>query len=911
MIPGNPTPPRLLTIFSAGFLGLVLTSLATGQEFSRAQLDYFEGKVRPVLIKHCYECHSHKTGTSEGGLYLDTRAGMIKGGESGTAVVPGNPSRSLLITAIGYANEDLQMPPKDEGGKLNADVVADLTKWVEMGAPAPASKPPVAPAHDMEGAKKHWAFLPIVKPNLPKVSDPNWARNPVDAFVYSNLSALKLPANEMAERPTLLRRVTYDLTGLPPTYQEMQAFLQDDSEQAYGKVVDRLLSSQAYGERWGRFWLDVARYADTRGYRTGGKQERFPFSHTYRDYVVSAFNNDKPYDQFILEQIAADQLQLGDDKTPLAAMGFLTLGRRFIDNQVLIIDDRIDVVTRGLMGVTVTCARCHDHKFDPVPTADYYSLYGVFASSTEPSELPLIGGTKAPEKHRSYLEAVQRIRDTIERIKNTKIDEYIWRQREKTGDYLLTAHLASSLPKGADRSQFVGNRKLDIRMFGRWDGFLKNDKNWDSPFLSGWRAVAAKAAQWPENTPAVIRESAATPQATTLEKLVPLYNQICKTAQKSNSDRFKEIREFLNAESSPTTPPRDTVAQWIARAIGNDTAKHNRNIEALNWTHDGAPSRAQVLVDRPHPYNPRIFRRGNPSSPGDAVPRRFLEFLAGDERKPFANGSGRLELAQEIVSPSNPLTARVLVNRLWGWHFGRALVDTPSDFGIRTAKPTQSELLDWLAADFVENKWSIKQLQKKIVTSRTYRQSSRISDAAFQADPGNQLWHHFPRQRLSFEAMRDTLLFLGGTLDPQVGGISVDITRNPSPPRRTLYGFIDRQKLPGLYRTFDFPSPDATSPQRYNTTVPQQALFMMNSPFVIAQTRALVQRVTAESQEAPKQVERLYHIVFQRSPRAEEKELALTFLASKPAAAENRRGLSNLERFAQALLLSNEVIFVD
>ncbi|MFT7639658.1 MAG: hypothetical protein ACI9G1_001395, partial [Pirellulaceae bacterium] len=483
------------------------------EEFSRAQLDFYEAKVRPVLVKHCYKCHSHKSGTSEAGLYLDSRAGMLKGGESGPAIVPGAAEKSLLIIAVGYGNDDLQMPPEDAGGKLNGAIIDDLTNWIRIGAPAPKSKPQVAPAHDMETAKTHWAFRQLTEPQPPTVADANWSKHPIDAFVFANLQASNLSPNALADRNILLRRVTYDLTGLPPTYEQMRTFLQDESPQAYKKVVDRLLATQAYGERWGRFWLDVARYADTRGYRTGGKQERYSFSHTYRDYVVRAFNEDKPYDRFIVEQLAADRLDLGDDKTPLAAMGFLTLGRRFIDNSVLINDDRIDVVTRGLMGLTVTCARCHDHKFDPIPAADYYSLYGVFASSTEPAELPLIGGTKAPEQHQSYLEALQKLRDTIERVKNTKIDEYIWRQREKTGDYLLTAHLAKTLPAGTDRTQFVGSRKLDIRMFDRWADYLLNEQNSISPFLSGWHSVATKAAKWPANTPEIIRESAATPQA--------------------------------------------------------------------------------------------------------------------------------------------------------------------------------------------------------------------------------------------------------------------------------------------------------------------------------------------------------------------------------------------------------------
>ncbi|MDQ3623049.1 MAG: DUF1549 domain-containing protein, partial [Verrucomicrobiota bacterium] len=382
-------------------------------------IEFFEKKIRPVLVESCYECHGEEK--QKGGLRLDSKAAWEKGGDSGTAIVPGDPDKSLLIEAIRYGDEDLQMPPDKSGGKLSPQKIADLEAWVKIGAPDPRTGVPLAvnPATEMARAREHWAFRPVAKPPLPAVKDSGWAKMPVDAFVLAKLEAKGMRPTAPADKRTLLRRVYFDLTGLPPSPEDTDTFVKDAGPDALRRAVDRLLESSHYGERWGRYWLDIARYADTRGYTAGGEERRFPFSHTYRDYVIQAFVEDKPYDQFLREQIAADRFTPGEDQSALAALGFLTLGRQGTTQDI--IDDRIDVITRGLMALTVSCARCHDHKFDPVPTADYYSLYGVFASCEEPAERPLLSKLETGPDYQDFL----KMRADIEAQITAKEDETI------------------------------------------------------------------------------------------------------------------------------------------------------------------------------------------------------------------------------------------------------------------------------------------------------------------------------------------------------------------------------------------------------------------------------------------------------------------------------------------------------
>ena len=906
----------------------LLTSAATAAVANAAlppeHAEFFETKIRPIFAEHCYKCHSHESGKSKGGLLLDSRDAVRAGGGTGPAIVPGDPEKSLLIEAVRYKSEDLQMPPPDEGGKLSAEEIAALEQWVKLGAPDPRTVEGKPSTMNMTKARQHWAFQPVAKPAPPAVKKSAWVSTPVDAFVLAQLEAKQLAPAPAADRRTLLRRVTYDLTGLPPTPAEVDAFLADRGPDAYAKVVERLLASPRYGERWGRFWLDIARYADTKGYLAGNVERRYAFSHTYRDYVIRAFNEDKPYDRFVVEQLAADQLPLAEDKSSLAALGFLTLGRRFLNNQNDIIDDRIDVVTRGLMGLTVSCARCHDHKFDPIPTADYYSLHGVFASSEEPEEKPLLGPLVETPAYEQFLKKRADIEAKIKAREDDEVKKFLAGVREKTGDYLLAVHDYAQQPKPEKMDLFTGPRKLNAEVMKRWQPFLAERVRTNDPVLAPWFALAAlPEKEFAENAASVIAKwkldaalnakvvaaflTAEKPVAS-LKEAAAIYNRVFADAEKAAAPAAEvtagtdpaapasshdAIYQLLHAAGAPANLDHDEVARMLKRQIDTKVSGLRREMEALNWTEAGAPLRAMALTDKPRPRDSHIFVRGNPANAGAEMPRQFLEVLAGEKRVPFQHGSGRLDLAEEIVNPKNPLTARVLVNRVWGWHFGQPLVRTPSDFGVRTEAPPQRALLDWLAATFVENGWSVKQLHRAIVLSSTYRQSSAIDPKAAAADPDNLLIHHFNRHRLELEALRDTLLAVSGNLDEKRGGIPDDLMKEPFATRRTVYGFIDRQNLPGMFRTFDYPNPDVSSAGRFATTVPQQALFMMNSAFAQEEAKRLAARTEVKSAKSDAdKVAALYRVVFQRAPERDELALALAFLRRPVAAAEARPAAS-------------------
>ncbi|MBI3881690.1 MAG: PSD1 domain-containing protein [Verrucomicrobia bacterium] len=888
------------------------------------QTEFFEKHIRPVLVETCYKCHSTESGKSKGSLLLDTKDATLKGGDTGPAVVPGDLDKSLLIKAVRYTDSELKMPPAKDGGKLPPEKIADLEAWVKMGAPDPRTGPAVAKAGmNIEKAREHWAFKPVAKPAVPAVKDKSWVKNPVDAFVLAKLEAKGMKPSEPADKRTLLRRVCYDLTGLPPTPQEMDDFLKDKSPSAYEKVVNRLLDSPHYGERWGRYWLDVARYADTKGYLAGGEERRFAFSHTFRDYVIKAFNDDKPYDRFLIEQLAADQLPLGEDKSALAGMGFLTLGRRFLNNTHDIIDDRIDVVMRGTMAMTVGCARCHDHKFDPIPTKDYYSLYGVFASSEEPEEKPLLGKVVENADYKDYLKQKADLEEKEEAEIADEVNKFRAKIRAATGDYLLAARDAAKLGKGDRLDTLAGQRKLTTSVLQRWIPFLDGKAKTHDPVLAPWFAFAAlpendfaKAAkelaakisanadaEKPLN-PAVAKAFAGAAPAS-LKDVAAIYNKLVTEVDKAWTDSQKAsklpvlpdknqeaVRQLVYAAKAPASLGDDEVDRLLRKRLKLDTVKYRKQIDALNWTHPGAPARGMVLTDRPKPFDSRVFIRGNQGNPGPVAPRQFLEVLAGPERKPFKQGSGRLELAQAIASRDNPLTARVFVNRVWGWHFGKPFVNTPSDFGVRTEVPVQLDLLNWLAANFTEQGWSLKKLHRLIVLSSTYQQASDVKARYATLDPENNLLHRFNRRRLDFEAMRDTLLTASGKLDPALGGLPVDITKEPFSGRRTVYGFIDRQNLPAMFRTFDFANPDASSPQRFSTTVPQQALFMMNSPFVVGQAREIVNRPEVKSRAGDaEKIQALYQLLLQRAPDGDEVKMANTFL-QKQAELQPRQAIT-------------------
>ncbi|HEV3260230.1 MAG TPA: PSD1 and planctomycete cytochrome C domain-containing protein [Gemmataceae bacterium] len=905
-------------------LGLAAAAFAASQPpAANAQaVEFFEARVRPILADNCFSCHGEEK--QKGGLRLDSRASALQGGDDGPVLVIGNPDKSVLIHAV-RRDGKLKMPPRR---KLPPAAVATLTSWVKMGAPWPETKGAVTSR--AAAWKKHWAFQPVRKPALPVVKNPAWIASPVDAFILARLEGKSLTPARPADRRTLIRRASFDLTGLPPTPEEIAAFEADPAPDAFAKVVDRLLASPHYGERWGRYWLDVARYADTKGY-VFDQERPFPCSHSYRDYVIRAFNEDLPYDQFVLQQLAADRLPLGNDRQPLAAMGYLTVGNRFMNNPYDIIDDRIDVVTRGLLGLTVTCARCHDHKFDPIPTKDYYSLYGVFASSVEPRALPVLA---PPERSAAYLAYEKELHrrekklDDFLKVKHTELTAVF---RARAADYLLAVGEWQHQPSTENFMFVVQAMELNPRMMQRWRQFLTQRSKHD-PVFAPWFALAevpekefaakapALAAQWAANAdpnrrinPLVARALAGKPPDS-LKEIAQRYGRLFadvdaarKTASRLSPDQEQLLHVLYGPKAPPDVPLSETYHFMLDRVSRQRFQKLLKNVEHYTGTSPVAPPRAMVLQDAATPFDPHVFLRGKPERPGAEVPRQFLQVLAGPKRRPFQHGSGRLELAQAIVRNDNRLTARVMVNRIWLHHFGDGLVRTPSDFGMRSDPPTHPELLDYLAWRFVHDGWSVKKLHRLIMLSSVYQQACDGEPMNGQADPENRLLWKMNRQRLDFEGLRDALLAVSGKLNLKTGGQSVELTARPFSHRRTVYGFIDRSNVPGLFRTFDFPSPDTTSPQRYQTTVPLQALFLMNSPFVVEQARSLVNRPEVAKQPLEEaKIQTLYRLLYGRPADAEEVALGLGFVRGQPGHA-----LTGWEKYAQVLLLGNEFVFID
>jgi hypothetical protein len=872
-----------------------------------------------------------------GGLRLDSGEAITKGGEDGQVVKPGDPKNSLLIQAIRQAGE-LKMPPKS---KLAPEEIEALTAWVRQGA----KWPPISPSLDADaGWKRHWSFQPVSNPMPPAVKDVCWPRTPVDRFILHHLEEKGLTPSPLADRRTLLRRVTYDLIGLPPTPDECAAFEADPSPNAFAKVVDRLLASPHYGERWGRYWLDVARYADTKGY-VFFQDSNYPWSWTYRDYVIESFNRDLPYDQFLMQQLAADRLPLGEDRRPLRAVGFLTVGGRFMNNVHDILDDRIDVATRGLLGLTVTCARCHDHKFDPISTKDYYAIYGVFASSVEPPVKPLYDPPPTTEAYRKFEEELHKRERALQDFLQGKRRDLATSAKTRFAEYLLAVHALNGKPNTGEFMLIADGSDLNPTMIVRWQAYLARMHKAQDPVFALWHELrslatasfASEAQQLlskfapvspsrPINS-ILLRAFTERPPKT-LADAANRYGEVLNDVERTWQELIKRSAGLKQAEPAAlpdpaqeelrqvfhglNTPPNSVFGGLSDLELLPDRPSQGKLQEFRKAVEDwrakgtGAPPRAMVLEDVPQPRTARVFLRGNPNNLGEPVPPEVPSLPAGGKARQIASGSGRLELAQAIIDRDNPLTARVLVNRVWLHHFGVGLVRTPSDFGLRSEPPSHPELLDYLARFFMDNGWSIKKLHRLIVCSAAYQQRSDDRPECWRIDAENTLFWKMNRSRLDFEATRDALLAVSGRLSHTVGGPSVTDAFTPAATRRTLYAHLDRLNVPGLYRTFDFPSPDATSPQRDLTTVPQQALFLMNNPFTIECARCILARhEIAKESEAESRICKLYALLYGRLPTTEELKLGSDFIGA-PTASDAGWG-----RYVQALLEANEFVFVD
>ncbi len=752
-------------------------------------LEQFENRIRPVLVARCYGCHSAQASPTQGGLRLDSSQGIRQGGNSG-------PLKGSLLRALSHQDASLKMPP---GKPLPAETIAEFATWIANGAPVPETLSRAA-----KPAARLWSLQSPIAQAAPSTRNSTWARTDIDRFVLAKIESKGLSPQPEADRKTLIRRLYFDLTGLPPTRQQVEAFVNDKTPTAYERLVDDLLKSPRYGERWARHWLDVARYADSNNDAVNSGI-KFAWSYTYRDWVIGALNEDLPYDKFLQYQLAADRLS-GLPARHLAALGFLSLGREFPKSVPETVDDRIDAVTRGMLGFTVACARCHDHKFDPIPTKDYYALYSVFSNIRHPRELPPLA---APTALSAKDQAYQR------RLDRSRADFQAYRQRRHAEMTAFFQTQSAEYDKAVRDAE--GHTPLEIEELCRL-------RQLNSHVLAGWR-----------------KRGAAVP----LEEFELIY-----TEGDSNNSR----------------------------------AHLNRYTLLLSqYAYDGAPPRAMAVEDLPQTTPAHVFLRGNPANPGVLTPARFLTAIAGPDSPNFSDGSGRAELALAIIDAKNPLTARVMVNRVWMHHFGAGLVRTPSDFGFRGEAPTHPELLDYLAVKFVESGWSLKALHRMILLSSVYRQRSEDNAEARAVDPENLMLWRMSRRRLEIESLRDTMLAASGQLDPSIGGLPFLINAQPAVPRRTVYAFIERGRIPGTLAAFDFASPDQHAPMRYSTTVPQQSLFFLNSPFVVEQAQALAARAREAGKTNEARIQALYTRIFSRAATQAEVAAGLRYLSQTEA----------------------------
>lgn len=894
------------------YLAPSLFNAAVAAEVDKAGDEFFERKIRPLLAANCFSCHGKE---KKGGLSLESRAGMLAGGDGGTVVALGKPDDSRLLKAVKYADEELQMPPS---AKLGEQDIALLKEWIERGAPWPETKGTAAGFIRTSGAitaedRQFWSFQPVKPQQQPAVKDAAWLRLPLDPFVLAALEAENLQPAKEADKRTLLRRATFDLTGLPPTPEEVSSFLADESPDAYERLIERLLASPRYGERWGRHWLDIARYAEDQAHTFAARA--YPGGYRYRDWVINSFNADLPYSRFVQEQIAADLLEGDDRMARLPALGFFALGPVYYADagcapkaQADEMDDRIDTLTRGMLGLTVSCARCHDHKFDPIPTKDYYALAGVFAS-TEYFEAPLA----PPDVVAAYDLRVARVKEQEKAIEDAKNET----QREvreslalQTGKYVVAAwKLQNKRKTDVKFSAATIAKENDLREFAveAWARFLTGENLQKKAYLTAWKdAVAAQDAKTDlSSEPSAL--SAVQSAAAQLQKDVTVALDMRHKKESIDKPTEELLREIVDDNKAPCSVPKDQVDKLASSDRRKLSDELKKELESRKKQVGEKYPIAHCIKDGAV-KNLQVYRRGNYKDLGDEAPRKFLEILSAGEAKPFSQGSGRLELAQQISSEQNPLTARVLVNRVWQEHFGRGLVGTPSNFGMLGERPTHPELLDDLASRFMASGWSLKWLHRQIMLSSVYRASSEFKPENYQRDPDNRLLWRMNRRRLDIESWRDSLLTASGNLDLSLGGQSADMASGNN-RRRTLYAAVSRHNLNSTLRLFDFPDPNLTSERRSSTTVPMQQLFVLNGPFMVSQAKSLAARLQIESADDSARIRFAYQLLFSRDPSDKELQVGTTFL--KAAESQPDVKLTPWERYTQALLGTNEFVFVD
>ncbi len=952
---------------------------ALAVDFTPQQLELFEKQVRPLLFDHCVKCHGPEK--QEGGLNLATRASLLKGGDSGPAIVSTEPGESLLLKAIEYLDEP-KMPPS---GKLPAAQIELLRRWVEAGAAWPNDLPlssgtQAARAFQVsEQQKQWWAFRPIHDVGPPAVQQKDWPRNDLDRFVLAKLESAGLAPAAAADRSAWLRRATFDLTGLPPTPSELDGFVSDASDRAFETVVERLLNSPAYGQRRARQWLDLVRYADFHDFNPAARVASCEITEAwrYRDWVVDAFNRDLPFDQFIVHQIAGDRLPspTGDEFYPdgLIATTFLSNGvwdRGDADKEKIVsdmVDDNIGVIGKAFLGLTLECARCHDHKFDPISTEDYYGLAGMFYSSHILKELgtkggeytvnrvPLIGPTALvkraqQEKQLADITATLAELDQAHRFQERTVggrplvpaefkseagatamitedatisvrgklakDKYVIEAMIPASpaarllrlEVFPDSELPASGPGRADDGNFVisrfsssftppdSNAKLvPIKFVSASADFEQSGfpakSALDDDLKDGW----AVAPQFGKPHVAIFEIAA--------ETVIPAGSRVSVTIEQQHSDKHTLGKLRLSVvESLMTSPPPDSAPRRELIATHDMLQKELALPVPLTMAvTDGGTSGGLFpgIQDVP------IHIRGSYAKLGAVVPRRLPRFFVGENQPAIAQGSGRPELAAWVASRNNPLTARVIVNRVWQWHFGEGLVRTPSNFGMLSEPPTHPELLDWLATRFVEDGWSLKKLHRRIMLSATYRQSSQVSREIFDRDPENGLVGRFAARRLDAEAIRDAILSVNGQLDPTTGGPAGD---DFAIRRRSLYVQTARWQRDSYANLFDAANPDSSTEKRVTSTVAPQALLLLNHPWIQEQSRHLAARLIRDVPEKdPERINRAYRLLFSRSPNATEMAIAQQIVENGDPAVPN----GGWDDLAHVLLCSNEFIYVD
>ena len=859
----------------------------------------FVDQVRPVLERSCFACH---TENAPSGLRLDSRAGMLEGGSRGPALIPGNPEQSLIIAALRHERDDLRMP--QDAPQLADAEIQGFVDWIQAGAEwAEVDAPLAIPRRAVTAAERgFWSFQPLARPPAPGMPEPaDAAHADIDRFILGKLDELGLEPLPPAERRHLIRRATFDLTGLPPTPEEVEAFVDDPSPDAFETVVERLLASPHYGERWGRHWLDVARYGedDTRGLAPDGSgRERYPSAYVQRDWVVDAFNRDMPWDDFVRAQLAGDLLEEPEREQAIGGLGFLGGGPWYYDIANPAVaraderDDRVDVTTRGFLGLTVGCARCHDHKYDPIGTHDYYALAGIFNNS-DYYEYPIAEAAEA-EAYKRDQEFIKGLRGSLSEYLSTESEQLMRVLSLQVSRYMMAAWQVTGQPQ-IPPEQAAARAKVDLETLQRWIRFLGKEPR-HYPFLEDWQAMIARGDAEQAEAQALaddfqrlvlevvaeqekleernrriiakgtpLEEVKSTPMPNGFESFFDQHQLELETLERERFNLYMDIfRSDLDNELDTFFPAPGLFRfrGWgLERQLGRVAMDHvtamREQIEELEEDLPDLPFAMGVRDKEPEDLTDiSLHIRGSPTNLGEAVPRGFLSVLtpegaaggsAGADgaagAAPFTEGSGRLELAEAIAT--HPITARVIVNRVWRWHMGTGIVDTPSNFGFMGEPPTNPELLEYLAARFVDGGMSIKQLHRDVMLSATYQRASGRHAGNEQIDGANRYYWRHDRQRLGAESIRDAILAVSGDLDPKVGGPSLDLDDDEN-NRRTIYGRVSRFQVHEYLQTFDFPNPSLSAERRYTTNVPAQSLYFMNSPFVRRQAELFVKRLVEQ-----------------------------------------------------------------